>query len=425
MAPFLFAQSELKLPIIEDKNIIRFMRKLIFLTVFCSVTLASMAQLKPRLDAFPPQSDPSETKRVDMATTIDQMDSWDRYPTYEVYLAMMQRYVDSFPQLCHLDTIGTSVQGRLVLCLAITGSEPNDLYRPEFFYSSSMHGDELTGFILMLRLCDTLLGSYGQSADLTQLLNSTRIYINPLANPDGTYHGGNNTVDRAWRYNANMVDLNRNYPDPFGTDPLTAIQQENLDMIAYVEQHQFCLSANLHGGSEVMNYPWDSFTSRQRPNEHAEWWEAVCKRFVDTCRLYDNARFRDVDNSGVIEGGDWYVISNGRQDYFNYYHMREVTMELSSTKTISGNNLPRYWHCMAHSLINYIKEVHNLDEDDTVVVSIPEVAGRQLFLAVPNPTHGPFKVEGERQCYQFDFSDRPAGVYVVRVEGRPVKIIKY
>ena len=169
----------------------------------------------------------------------------------------------------------------------------------------------------MLRLCDTLLGSYGTSRQITSLLDRTRIYINPLSNPDGTYYGGDSTVALARRYNADSVDLNRNYPDPFGTPPLDSLQPENKAMIAYVERHNFLLSANLHGGSEVMNYPWDSFTSYERLNEHSEWWQAVSKRFVDTCRRVDNRRFRDVRPAGYVNGGDWYVISNGRQDYFN------------------------------------------------------------------------------------------------------------
>ena len=54
----------------------------------------------------------------------------------------------------------------------------------------------------------------GSDPQVTRLLDSTVVWINPLANPDGTYHGGNNSVNGAWRYNANSVDLNRNFADP-------------------------------------------------------------------------------------------------------------------------------------------------------------------------------------------------------------------
>ncbi len=396
------------------------MKRLFTLLILLSA-VAAMAQ-KPRPDAFPPVPDTLSPKAVTMATTLEEMDSWDKYPTYEVYTAMMQRFVDSYPTLCHVDTIGFSVQGRLILSLAITGSSDNDIYRPEFLYSSTMHGDEVTGFYLMLRLCDTLLRSYGTSPDITSLLDRTRICINPLSNPDGTYRGGNSTVARAMRYNANYVDLNRNYPDPFGTAPLEPLQPENDAMINYVSQHNFRLSANLHGGSEVMNYPWDSYTSFEQLNEHHEWWKQVCKRFVDTCRLVDNQRFRDVTNNGYIVGGDWYVISNGRQDYFNYYHnMRELTMELSTSKTLSTTRLNHYWQCQSHALINYIKEIHNLDDSSSVGIVAPVVNMR----VYPNPTTGAVTVEGAAGTYHYDLSDRPAGVYILNVEGRPVKVVKH
>ena len=397
--------------------------KKILIALLILMSVAATAQ-KPRPDAFAPLPDTLSPKAVVMATTLEEMDSWDRYPTYDVYVAMMRRFADNYPELCYLDTIGTSVQGRLILSLAITGSALTDNYRPEFFYSSTMHGDEVTGFYFMLRLCDTLLRSYGTSQEITSLLDRTRICINPLSNPDGTYHGGNHTIARAWRYNANYIDLNRNYPDPFGSDPLDPLQQENEAMIDYVSQHNFRLSANLHGGSEVMNYPWDSFTSYQQLNEYSEWWKVVCKRYVDTCRLVDNQRFRDVTTRGYINGGDWYVIHNGRQDYFNYYHnMRELTMEISSSKTLSSDKLNSYWNCQSHALINYIKEIHNIE--DTGTVGIHPHPSAAVLRVYPNPTSGSVTVEGSYGSYRYDLSDRPAGVYILNVEGHPVKVVKH
>ena len=49
---------------------------------------------------------------------------------------------------------------------------------------------------------------------MNNLVNEIDIWINPLANPDGETRWGNQDVWNATRYNANWVDLNRNYPDP-------------------------------------------------------------------------------------------------------------------------------------------------------------------------------------------------------------------
>ena len=139
------------------------------------------------------------------------------------------RWANQYPELCNLDTIGESVNGRLILCMHIQGARdvPEAAQAPEFFYSSTMHGDEVTGYVMMLRLIDTLLRGYGNNPQYTNLVDNVAIYINPLSNPDGTYRGGNNSIYGAMRYNANYVYLNRNYPDPFGTQPLSEQQPEN------------------------------------------------------------------------------------------------------------------------------------------------------------------------------------------------------
>lgn len=414
-----------------------------FLLLLLLTAASTFAQspLKPRPDAFPPEETTQSKATITMASTVAEMAHWDRYPTYETYLAMMQQWAEEFPTLCHIDTIGTSVQGRLILSMYIEIQTVDDLYRPEFFYSSTMHGDEVTGYVMMLRLIDTLLHGYGTNPQYTNLINRTRISINPLSNPDGTYRIGNHTLQRAMRYNANYVDLNRNYPDPFGTDPLEDQQVENTAMINYVSSHNFRLSANLHGGSEVMNYPWDSFTSYENPHPNRDWWIAVCKRFIDTCRTYSNSHFRDVNNAGYIEGGDWYVIPNGRQDYINYYHnCREMTMEISSEKTINSDQLPEYWRFLQHALVNYIEEIHSIDHVGIIPAHTSAANGLNPY---PNPTRDKVFLDNEPtepvllfnmqgQCVMqvpagtctVDLQALPQGIYLLRCGGQTTKVVK-
>ncbi len=413
----------------------------LFFTVgsLCAQTgVGRVLMLRP--DAFPPTQETVSGKALTMATTVEEMASWDRYPTYETYLAMMQRWAIDYPGLCTIDTIGTSVQGRLILAAHIMGSNAYQQVRPQFFYSSTIHGDEVTGYVMMLRLIDTLLSSYGTSQRLTELVNTTDIYINPLANPDGTYYHGNHTVQGSRRYNADGIDLNRNYPDPFGGSAKN-LPQENEAMIDYVSAHQFRLSANLHGGAEVMNYPWDCFTSIQNPHPAASWWKEVCQRFVDTARAISNSHFRDVNTSGVIAGGDWYVIHGGRQDYMNYYHnCLEVTMEISSVKTLSTTQLCEYWRFLSPSLINYIAEIHTAP-----LLGVDEVVSQQepMLDIRPNPTGDMvwfscptkggvelYDAQGRRLqllpqgTQSVSLAGLPQGVYLLRSGSATAKVIK-
>ncbi len=426
------------------------MKKALFIALLLSPLTfhlsPSQAQVRLRPDAFPPVEDTGAKATITMATTVEQMANWDRYPTYPVYLEMMQRWVDSFPDLCHIDTLGTSVRGRLILSMYIEPQTYDDLYRPEFFYSSTIHGDEVTGYVMMLRLIDTLLHGYGSNPQYTNLINRTRISINPLANPDGTYRYNDNTLQGAVRYNANNVDLNRNYPDPF-ISTKAAVEQENQAMIDYFMAHQFRLSANLHGGSEVMNYPWDCFTSAQNPHPYAEWWKAVCHRFVDTSRSYSSNHFNDVPQAddGVVAGGDWYVIHGGRQDYVNYYHeCLEVTMEISSQKTISSSRLPDYWHFLQHPLVNYIEEIHSLPTSLGIHRQPDTHASLSIY---PNPATDRISVNGadgpvelydatgrliktqaikqsSNQTITLDLRSLPAGIYLLRFGGKTATVVK-
>ena len=293
---------------------------------------------------------------IEMAATVEEMQDWNRYPTYGLYLEMMRNFAEKYPHICRLDTIGKSVQGRLILCLAISDSVDKEEPEPGFFYSSSIHGDELTGFVLMLRLIDHLLSHYGTDAEATRLVNEMHLYINPLSNPDGAYKRSDSSVAGATRYNANNIDLNRNYPD-FWKGSAGTLQPENQAMIEYVQKHDFVMSVNIHGGSDVLNFPWDAFTSSHRKHADYDWWVAVSKRYVDTCRKVDNSAYRDVNQLGYVDGGDWYVVNHGRQDYMNAFrHVREQTLEISVTKLPASSRLPSFWNINHRALINYMKE---------------------------------------------------------------------
>lgn len=294
-------------------------------------------------------------KSLTMATTVAEMVNWDRYPTYEVYRQMMKDLEINYPGICKLDSIGTTGNGRELYVLKISDNIETEENEPEFFYTGTMHGDETTGYVLMLRLADSILTSYGSETEITNLVDEIEIFINPNANPDGTYYGGNNTVSGAIRSNGH-ADLNRDFPDPrIGAN--TPYQPETQAMMDFAEEHNFIMAANFHGGAEVMNYPWDTWYSSQNPHADTDWFEQVCTDYVTTARTVYSNYMKDVTSDGVTQGADWYMITGGRQDYMNYWHQcREVTIELSSTKLLATESLNRYWNYNKESLLQYMNE---------------------------------------------------------------------
>ncbi len=283
---------------------------------------------------------------------------WNFYPNYSQFLSYMAGFASAHPAICKVDTIGTTIQGRLLLALKISDSVNTDRSAPQIFYSSSIHGDELTGYVLMLHLIDSLVSGYNVNPRITNLVNNCQIYITPLANPDGTFHNGDNSVAGAVRYNANNVDLNRNYPDPVdGQHPDGQLWQQETSAFMNYQSNKthFSLSANFHGGYEVFNYPWDTWAKLHADDS---WWQFVGREYADTVHVYSVAGYMDDESNGITNGYAWYRITGGRQDYTTYFkHGREVTIEISTTKTPAASQLLNYWKYNCHSFLNYMEEV--------------------------------------------------------------------
>ncbi|MFZ4522924.1 MAG: M14 family zinc carboxypeptidase [Bacteroidales bacterium] len=282
--------------------------------------------------------------------------TWNFYPTYQQYVDYMVGFAASFPAICKLDTVGVTPQGRLILAAKISKNVQVEEAEPQFLYTSSIHGDETTGYILMMHLIDYLLGNYDLDPEVTNLLNTTEIVINPLSNPDGTYHGGNNSVYGAVRYNANGIDLNRNFPDPkVGQHPDgNPWQVETQAWMDYADNNHFTMSANFHGGAEVFNYPWDTWTKLAADDD---WWQFVGREWADTVHLHGPAGYFDDLMNGITNGYAWYELNGGRQDYMNYWHnCREVTVEISNIKLLPTSQLLSFWNYNYRSFLNYIRE---------------------------------------------------------------------
>ena len=287
------------------------------------------------------------------------IDSWDYYPNWDEYNQKMTNFVSAYPELCELVSIGTSNEGRDIMCIHINNNLGVDEGEPEFLYTATIHGDELVGYVLTLRLIDYLLSNYGINNDVTYMVDNIDIWINPLANPDGTFAGGNNSVWGATRTNSNNIDLNRNFIDPEdGPHPDgNAWQTETIVFMDFADDHNFVMSSNMHGGDEVVNYPWDTW-SHLSPDD--DWWVYVSREYADI--VHDNcwAGYLDGFNNGITNGYDWYSISGGRQDYMNYFHnCREMTLELSMVKTPPESQLNDFWDANYKSLLAYMNQVLN------------------------------------------------------------------
>lgn len=290
---------------------------------------------------------------------------WNSYLTYGDYVSMMEGFPSSVTNgaTCTFLDLGTlsTTNHRRILGVRLNNGQPNG--KPKFLYTSTMHGDEVTGMILMLRLINEFCTS--NDTRIQNTLNNVDLFIFPCTNPDGTYKGGNNTVTGAQRYNGNNVDLNRHFPDfDDGAHPDGAsyYQDECQWMMDLAQQYLFTMGANYHGGAEIVNYPWDTY---QPLHPDDAWWQYVSREYAQLCQAVNSSYMKTANSSGdtpsgITNGYAWYTITGSRQDYMNYYgQCREVTVECSNTKTPSASQLPNFWNYSHNAMLTYIEECLN------------------------------------------------------------------
>jgi len=124
--------------------------------------------------------------------------------------------------------------------------------------------------------------------------------------------------------------------------------------MAFASAHNFTMSVNFHGGSELVNYPWDTWPTLAADDA---WWQFVSHEYADTVHANAPASYMDGYDNGITNGYQWYEINGGRQDYMNYFHQcREATIEISNTKNPAASQLLTYWNYNYKSFLNYIQQ---------------------------------------------------------------------
>jgi hypothetical protein len=300
---------------------------------------------------------PGTLIRPRMATAVQDAEAWDSYPTYDAYVAIMNQFQIDFPGLCQIVNAGSTVNGRAILFARISDNVTAEEDEPEVMYTGTMHGDETTGYILSLRLIDSLLHGYGVDPYTTRLVDSMEIWINPLANPDGTYYSGNSNIYGARRYNANGVDINRNFPDPAEGDHPdgNSWQPETTVMMDFAEAHSIAISANFHGGAEVINYPWDTWARLHADND---WYYDICLAWASLAQAASPGSYMESTQfpDGITNGYAWYRVTGGRQDYMIYQRGgREITAEISNTKLLPAADLLSHWNYNRLGMLGYLE----------------------------------------------------------------------
>ena len=203
------------------------------------------------------------------------------YHTYAEMEAELNALAAAHPSLTHIDTMGTSIQGRVIRAIKISDNAATDENEPEVLIMGNHHARELMSVDVPLLLAKYLLDNYGVKAAVTSLVNEREIWIAPMINPDGHVYVELNHTGASynwWRKNRRLnvggsygVDLNRNYgymwgydnvgssPTPTslvyrGTAPFS--EPETQAVRNFCAQHSFVIDLSYHSYGELILYPW-------------------------------------------------------------------------------------------------------------------------------------------------------------------------
>ncbi|XP_068610505.1 carboxypeptidase N catalytic chain [Brachionichthys hirsutus] len=296
------------------------------------------------------------------------------------------------PYVTRMYSIGRSVEGRHLYVLEFSDVPGvHEALEPEVKYVGNMHGNEVLGRELLIKFSQFLCEEYrAGSHRIRTLIHDTRIHILPSMNPDGyevaARQGPEFNGYLVGRGNSREIDLNRNFPDlnalmyyyektkgqnhhlPLPDNWQQQVEPETLAVIKWLQNYNFVLSANLHGGAVVANYPFDRSRDPRIRGRTTYAATSDDKIFRKLARTYSYAHgwmhkgwnCGDFFNEGITNGASWYSLSKGMQD-FNYLYTNcfEITLELSCDKFPPASALPREWLGNREALVSYLEQVHH------------------------------------------------------------------
>jgi carboxypeptidase D len=261
----------------------------------------------------------------------------------------LRRIASQHPDIARVHLLGQSVLGADILAIEIVRGRDVDTL-PAVKLVANMHGDEVVGREMLVRLVEHLVDNRDTGA--RDIVDGVRTFIVPTMNPDG--------FARLRRANANYADLNRDFPDIWSGDnsTLDGRQPETAAIMRLTREIPLLvLSANMHGGAVVANYPYDGNAKRRSGLYSAtpddDLFRLLALTYASRNRAMAASReFED----GITNGADWYVLYHGMQDWnYAYRGVFGITLELSERKWPPSSTLDGYWNDNRDALLAYLR----------------------------------------------------------------------
>lgn len=145
------------------------------------------------------------------------------YHDYAETYRLLRSIEAAHPDIVRVFRIGRSYQGRGIWVAEVSDNPGEHEGEPEVMFDGLHHAREHLTVEMSLYVLRMLVAHYGRDTDLgrrvTAIVDTRRIWIVPMVNPDGLQHDLTGNPFRAWRKNRQPngsgkpvgTDLNRNY----------------------------------------------------------------------------------------------------------------------------------------------------------------------------------------------------------------------
>ncbi len=227
--------------------------------------------------------------------------------------AALEALAEAHPDRVRVVDLGWSHSGQQIVGVRISDTDsPGAQWR----IAGAHHGDETSSAEVTLAAATVLAG--GGDLALETLLSDDAVWLIPHVNPDG--------VAALSRYNANNVDLNRNYGYEWssrefrpGAHPFS--EPETRNMRALSAWVPFGAALSLHSGATNLGWVWNFTTD---PSPDAGLVEAVAEAYEEEC---------DQPGFYITNGAEWYITHGDTNDWaYGRHGTQDYTLEVSHVK---------------------------------------------------------------------------------------------
>lgn len=213
---------------------------------------------------------------VRIQTRVQTAGWYDEYKDFRAISARLEELAAAHPARVSMHGIGSSLDGRPLWALRIGGTTEG---ATPMLVNGTQHAREWISAMVTTCVADRLVTEYDTNPAIRQFVDTTELWVVPVANPDGYQYSW--STDRYWRKNrrdGHGVDLNRNFSVAWGDAGSSTRKRSEVyrGEYAFSEpeaaalrdlalREQIALHIDFHSYGQLLLYPW-GYTAKPAPD---------------------------------------------------------------------------------------------------------------------------------------------------------------